>query len=214
MLSDTERRVFDARFDALFAIDPTKVIKKGNRHGASITEVEKGGVLRFRHDVFVVTDVATCTETDEKYKKHKDYFSTEFTLYSLKTGETRYLEWEKDDDVEISLTERKLKRAELRSKLTYSNGEPVDLDDMDDVADDGTDLVFEGKVYSYDDDWPARYVSQDGRTGNVYIYEFGDASQQHWLTIEAWQEEGGGEDFEVFVSSNIKPAEIEIISLG
>jgi hypothetical protein len=214
MLKETERRAFDARFAALWMINMASVIEKSDRHAASIMDVKKGGVLRISGEAFVVTGVATYTETNKQYTKDEDYVSTEFTLFSLKTGATRYLEWSKDDVLEVSLTERKLKKAELEQSLTDEDGESFDFSDLKQIVDDEEDLAFDNNFYSYDDDWPARFVSDDGRTANLHIYEFSDPTESVWLTIEAWEDTGGTKDFEVFISSDIISSDVEVISLG
>lgn len=216
MLEQHERTRFDARFATLWAIDPETVIAANQRHAASLAEVRKGGVVRISGNAYVVTKTATCTETDDKFKKDQSYVVTELTLFSLRTGETRYLEWAVDDEFEISFTERKLTKAEIGQRLKYDDGEVVDLDDMDEIVEKEWEVVFAGTTYDYDDDWPARYAASDGRTGFVYFYEFGD-SARGWLTVEAWSEdgkEGGAWEYEVYLSHDLLPSSVEIISKG
>jgi hypothetical protein len=216
MLEQAERSRFDARFAALWQIKPEAVIPNHDRHAASLAEVGVGGVVRIAGNVYVVTKTATYTETDDKYKKRLDYVVTELVLFSLKTGETRYIEWAIDDELEISFTERKLTKAEIGQRLKYDDGEVVDLDDMDEVVDKEWEVVFAGTTYDYDDDWPARYAASDGRTGFVYFYEFGD-STKGWLTLEAWSndgKEGGTWEYEVYLSHDLSASAVEIISKG
>jgi Holliday junction resolvase len=215
MLDQAERSRFDARFAALFSVNPEAVVPSAERHALSITKVGVGGVIRIASEVFVVQKTATYTETDAKFKVAKDYQVTELVLFSLKTGETRYIEWSVDDEVEISFTERKLGRSDL-GRFTYDDGEAIDLDDMDEIAENEWEVVLNGKTYDYDDDWPARYVASDGRKSCVYFYEFG-TSEMGWLTVEAWSNDGkeaGEWEYEVFVSRNLAAASVEIISLG
>lgn len=216
MLDQTERTGYDARFAALWSVDPVAVIPPSNRHAVSVTAMKPGGMLRIGSEVFVVTKTATTTETDDKFKKTKDYIVTELVLFSLQTGETRYLEWVVDDGVEITLTERKLSQKEISQRLTYDDGEIVDVDDMDEIVEKKWELVFQGKTYDYDDDWPALYQSSDGRKSMVYSYEFGDA-KTGWLTVEAWSADGkesGMWDYEVYLSRDLAPSQIEVIVTG
>ncbi len=216
MLEQAERSRFDARFSALWSIKPETVIPAQNRHAASLDEVGIGGVVRIAGNAYVVTKTATCTETDDTFKKNKSYVVTELTLFSLRTGETRYLEWAVDDEFEISFTERKLTKAEVGQRLRYDDGEVVDLDDMDEIVEKEWEVVFAGTTYDYDDDWAARYKASDGRTGFVYFYEFGDSSTG-WLTVEAWSDdgkEGGAWEYEVYLSHDLPASSIEIISKG
>ena len=216
MLDQTERSAFDARFAALWSVDATAVIPQAARHAVSVTEMKSGGMLRIGVEVFVVTKTATNTEMDDKFKKKKDYVVTELVLFSLQTGETRYLEWVVDDGVEISLTERKLSQKEISQRLTYDDGEVIDIDDIDEIAEKKWEIVFQGKTYDYDDDWPAQYQSSDGRVSMVYFYEFGDA-KTGWLTVEAWSSDGkesGAWEYEVYVSRDLSPSQIEVLVTG
>lgn len=200
-------------------IDPVSVIPEDQRHALSVKDVLIGGVIRLSGEVFVVKGTATYTETKNSYKampKGKAYVATELVLFSLKTGETRYIEWGIDDELEVSFTERKIARSELGRSLTYDDGEVVDLDDADEIVDKEWELVFKGRTYHYADDWPCRYKSSDGRDFFAYMYEF-EADNGHQLTIEGWSSTGSEEDdweYEVYLSHNVDPASVEVISTG
>ncbi len=213
MLSTTERASFDARFATLFAIDPTSIIKIDDRHATTIDKVGVGGVIRLGGEVFVVQKTATYVEIDEKTDKDGDYTVTELVLLSLKTGETRYLEWSIDDEIEISFTERKLSTAELNRELRDDEGNAFDVDeDIDECANNGWGIRLNGRTYHYDDDYSVRYAASDGRSGKVTMYEFGDDSVG-WLTIEAWKGNSGWE-YEGYLSKTISNNAIEVLSVG
>lgn len=213
MLSISERTSFDARFATLFAIDPKTIIPAGQRHATTIDKVGKGGVVRLGGETFVVQNMATYVEVDEKTGRDGDYTVTELVLLSLKTGETRYLEWSIDDEIEISFTERKLSTAELNRELRDEEGNAFDVDeDIDECADNGWGIKLNGRTYYYDDDYPVRYKAADGRSGKATMYEFGDDTVG-WLTIEAWETNSGWE-YEGYLSKTIKSVALEIISIG
>ena len=213
MLSTTERMSFDARFATLFAIDPKQIILAGQRHAFTIDKVGKGGVIRLGGEVFVVQKTANYVEVDEKTGKDGDYTVTELVLLSLKTGETRYLEWTIDDEIEISFTERKLSTAELNRELRDDEGNAFDVDeDIDECADNGWGIRFGRQTYDYDDDYSVRYTASDGRSGKATMYEFGDDSVG-WLTIEAWEGNSGWE-YEGYLSKTIPSNAIEVLSTG
>ena len=216
-MSSTDRRRFDACFAAVRSIAPEAIIDSSNRHAYNITMLKKGSVFRYDRDIYLVNGVATYKETSDDFTKERDCVVTELTLFSLTTGETRYIEWEKDDTIEVCFTTAKVKARDLRSRLTYDDGSAVNVDDdADDWADDQETLVFLGKSYDYVDDWAARYQSDDGRTHYAYFYEF-EADDGTYLTVEAWSEtgkEGGAWDYEVYISVPVGSSEIEVISLG
>jgi hypothetical protein len=59
-------------------------------------------------------------------------------------------------------------------------------------------------------------VNTDGRKAYVFICEFGDPNTG-WLTVEAWSEDGredGEWEYEVYISHNLSPSAIEIVSYG
>lgn len=211
--------IFRRTLDVARTIDPVSVIHPNERHAKSIKDVGMGGVIRLDGEVFVVRATSTLTQTKDDYKalpKNKAYVATEFTLFSLKTGEVRYIEWGIDDELEISFTEAKISRADLRNRLKYDDGEVVDVDDVDEIIEEEEDLVFNGRTYHYSDDWPAKFKSSDGRAFYAYLYEFEDANG-HQLTIEGWSNDGdedGEWEYEVFLSRPVDPLSVEIISLG
>lgn len=209
MLSTTELARFDARFGTLFAIDPLSIIKMNERHTATIDKVGVGGVIRIGGETFVVQKTATYVETNEKGTKDLDYAVTELVLLSLKTGETRYIEWSVDDEIEISFTERKLSTAELNRELRDLDGGTVDIDEEIDAIDG---FRLGGQNYEYDDDYPCRYAASDGRSGQATMYEYG-SDKIDWLTIEAWQN-GDEWEYEGYLSKTISSNAIEVISVG
>lgn len=211
------RTDFDARFAA--AQEIANVIPARQRHTKSIKDVGKGGVIRLDGEVFVVKETATYTETKGDYTPKsagKAYVSTELVLFSLRTGETRFIEWGVDDVLEVSFTERKIPNRELRGRLKYDDDEAVYLSDADEIVKQKWDLIFNRQTYSYEDDWPCLFSSTDGREYFAYMYEFED-EDSHQLTIEAWSDDGdenGDWDYEVYLSRGIPPTEVEVISTG
>ena len=213
MLKTAERMGFDARFAVLFAVDPQAVILESERHAHTIDKVGVGGVIRVGGETFVVQKTATYIETNEKHTKDRGYVVTELVLFSLKTGETRYIEWALDDELDISFTQRKLTNVELNRELRDDEGAAFDVhEDIDECVDQGWSIRLGGVEYPYDDDWACRFNSSDGRAHNAHIYEFGSTAVG-WLTIEGW-ESGKGWEYEGYLSQTIPARSIEVISLG
>lgn len=214
MLKSPERRGFDAKFAALFSIDPDSVIAESDRHAKSIKDVGIGGVIRFDRKVYVVQKTATYTETKEDYSaKKKPYVATELVLFCLATGETHYIEWAEDDGLNISFVERKLTKDEMNRRLHDDEGKPFEIDeDIDEACENKWGIMFDRRLYGFDDWWPARFDSSDGRSYKAYLYEFG-SDEIGWLTIEGWKD-GKGWDYEGYLSQTVSEREVEIISLG
>lgn len=212
MLDIGQRQRFDARFAEIRRIDPARLIRREKRAQYSIRDVGPGGVLRFDGKNLRVTATSVYRETDDLFRREKNFCVTELTLFCLETGATHYMEWEIDDQLEICWTTRELSAKELK----YDNGEPVDFDDADEMADEEETLVFDGTTYDYDDDWSARWQASDGRSACVFMIDFG-SERTGWITIESWSDDGdenGGWDYQAFHSVAVEPSSIEILSLG
>jgi hypothetical protein len=212
MLDIGERQRFDLRFGEIRLINPAQILSPKKRLKYSIQDVGIGGVLRFDKKTFRVTATSVYQETDDKFRREKQYFVTELALFCLETGETQYIEWEIDDQLEICFTTR-----ELSAKaLSYDNYECVDFDDIDEMADEEETLILDSVTYDYDDDWSAKWRASDGRNSCVFMVDFVNA-HAGWITIEGWSEDGdenGDWEYQAFHSISIAPASIEILSLG
>lgn len=215
MLSTTERMAFDARFAALAAVDQHSVIAEGDRHAHSIKDVGAGGVIRVSGETFVVKSTATYTETNDSYKKPKKgaYQVTELVLFSLKTGNTRYIEWVVDDELEVSFTDRKLSTSEMNRYLQDDEGQPFDIDeDIDEACENKWAVMFKSKTYDFDSWWSFIYQASDGRSEKGCMYEFG-SKELGWLTVEGWDDKGKW-DYEGYLSADISPSIVEVIVVG
>lgn len=207
----TMQRELQTRFAHIRSIEPATVIDPAERFRFDVKALAVDGIFRLGGKTYRVVEVGTYTETDEAFKATYDWTGTELKLVCLETGTSHNLEWEEDDDVEVSLT-----LSELRfSALAYDDGEPIaqDSDDLDEIVEEEWEVVANGKTYFYADDYAARYHrGRDGRTENVFLYEF-EADDGEQLTVEVWVAKNGKEDFQVFLSESVSPGEIEIIAL-
>ncbi len=209
-----EKQNFARRLSEIRKIE--KIIPSEKRAEHDIRDIAVGGVLSLYGKTYRVLAVATYTETDDLYAKEKSYVATEYTLFCLETGETHYIEWGVDDEVEISFTQKKLSRSAVHRNLAYDDGEIVDVDDMDEIFQKGWDVIYDGTTFSPEDDWPARYVSDDGRSLYVYFYEF-ESARGEQLTVEAWSDEpddDGKWEYEIYLSSDVSTNSVQILSLG
>jgi hypothetical protein len=212
MLDTSERQRFDLRFAEIRQIDPAKIILPAERSRHSIKDVGVGGVLRFEGKNYRVTATGVYRETDDSFRREKQYFVTELTLFCLENGETHFIEWEIDDRLEVCFTTREL----AAKALCYDNREAVSFDDMDEMAEEEETLVLDGVTYDYDDDWSAKWRASDGRSSCVFMVEFGNA-RAGWITIEGWSDDGeenGDWEYQAFHSVDVAPTSIELISLG
>lgn len=191
------------------------VVPEGERYTRSIEDVQNGGAIQIDGVVYVVTDIATYREKKNRKKNAKftGHITYELTLRSLSTGETVFLEWSRDDGIEVSLT---IAAVDF-SDLTDEEGEEIDESDLPQIEDDQDSIYYttseDGALvtdeYEYDDDWPARYEHPDGRSMLLIIWEFCGPSGR-CISIEGW-EDGS---FELHLSRSINPDDIVVLAIG
>ncbi|MEA3514337.1 MAG: DUF4178 domain-containing protein [Nanoarchaeota archaeon] len=199
------------QFNAIRQLSPENLILKKDRWNHTIKDVKKSGFICYDGRTYLVKEVGSYQEFDEKFVNSSSLPWFELKLFCIDTGEIVNLEWEEDDDIEVSMTLKELKFSDLRD----DEREAVDEDDLDQIAEEEEGIFFGGKKFDYDDDYPAKYYRNSIIEGGdkVYMYEF-EAQDGTCLTIEEWQQSGGKEEYKIYLSSQIDVNNIEIISLG
>ncbi|MFQ5796084.1 MAG: DUF4178 domain-containing protein [Candidatus Bipolaricaulia bacterium] len=210
-LDNAMKRRLDTQFAAIRSLNPSRLIAEGERYRYTIERVQTGGFIRFNGKTHRIEAVGRYQEADESFEHTTDNEWFELRLFCLETGETVYLEWEKDDEVEISITTDTLKFSELRD----DEGESIDDDDLDQIADEKEDIVYRGQTFSYEDDYAATYYGDDDKEGErAYFYDF--VARDKTLTIEEWvvDLERDKYDYRIYLSENIDPDAIEVLAVG
>ena len=206
-------RSYAARKAAIRALAPKVLIPKGERWKASIKDVREGGYIRFGGKTYRVADVSEYIETDETFRKKLGFSWKELKLFCLETGETVWLEWEEDDEIEIFVTLQALTFRDLRD----DEGGAIDEDDLDPLVDDDEDVVYRGKTFEYDDDYGALYKrggkGREQKGDKVYFYDF-VAKDGECITVEEWSEGKGDFAYEIFLSRELPTESVEILSIG
>ncbi len=205
----TAKRKLDSQFAAARSLDPGQVIPDKERYQHSVEDAAAGDYIRFDNKTYVVRELGVYEETDEAFAKKTGDAWTELRLFCVDDGSIVHLEWEKDDEVEVSITERALTFADLKD----DRGGALDEDDLDDLADEEDCVFWEGKEFSYDDDYPALYARQEAgaSTEKVYFYDFvaGDGRQ---ITVEEWNSGSGREKYQIFMSRGMSPDSVERVA--
>ncbi len=201
------------RRDAIKGLNP---LLSRERYKYTIQDVRKGGYISFNGQNFLVVSVSKYLDVKWTLfkKRKKDYFVTELELFSLKTGETSYIEWEFDDKLEIYLTTKEIKLREL----TF-NGQKIKKNILEDISEEEEgDIEFSGETYSYveDDTWAGLYFRDASVKEGIPVrfYEF-ESKKGTSLTVEVWYEEVGDDrpEREAFLSSELSSNKIEILQL-
>ena len=212
LLNTATQRRWDSQFSAIRQLDPRDLIPENQRYRKTIKDVTLGGFIRFQGKTYLVTEMGTYSETDDSYKRKTGDVWTELKLFCLETGEHVNIEWNEDDELELSATTDFLKFSRLRDD---ENGE-VDEDDLDALVDEEDSLFLDGQEFEYEDDYASVYLRGGGpKEEPVYIYDFVSLDGTE-LTIEEWVIDPGKKKFEyqVFLSKQIDPNSIEILTTG
>ncbi len=165
----------------------------------SIENVAPGGV-------FSVAGVGPdLRDIDFVVDAHHQYRQGGFKWHELECSagnEKFWVEIEKDDELEISITLRKLKL----SDLGVSKSELEKIDDNEEG-----EIVFEGVRYEYEDSGKAQFL-RNGQLEDAeefYFWDFESDDEQHFVSVEKWSDGS----FEASYSEPIKPSQISVFSL-
>ncbi len=190
---------------------------EAERFNHDLTQLKNNAYLQFNQKVYLVESIARYQEYNWKLTRAKDFQSYELDLFCLNNADRIYIEWEKDDRIEAFITMDEIKLSNLSDEESIS----IDSEDIEQIVDDEDSVFLNGKEFEYDDDWAAKYYRDSGSQSNgvrVRFYEF-VASDGDYLTIEEWMDgEPNASDtdfeYEVFLSREIDPESIEILSTG
>ena len=208
MLDIATQKSFQERFSAIRTLKKEQLVSRHEKALLTIKDAGRHSFFEYLGNTYFVKDLNKYEETSDDFKNKKGYFITELTCLCLETGQTFNFEWEFDDELEVSLT---LKRLSFRN-LKDDKGDTIDEDDLDQIADDKDVIVINDEKFRYEDDWACLYY-RGGREEKVYMYEFENESHTKSLTIEEWS--GSGKDeYQIYTSSPINPNSISIISKG
>jgi hypothetical protein len=208
MIDTAIKKSFDQRFSIIRNLGKNQLIKESDQAALTFMDAEKGSFFTCFSDTYYVQEKNQYQEMSEDYKTRQDFFINELTCLSLRTGQIVYFEWEFDDELKISMA---LERTSFRH-IKDEEGQPVDEDDLDQIADDKDAIVHEGEKFWYEDDWAALY-QKDGKEEKVYMYEFENQASTLFLTIEEWT--GSGRDeYRIYRSKPVDPGQITIMSKG
>jgi hypothetical protein len=181
-----------------------------------LQKLKPGAYLDLNGQTYCVTGIARYLDVKWKdfSKRKQDYWVTELELTHLLSGSVTYIEWEFDDELEVTET---LKEIKLRD-LSF-NGKPLTRADLEYIADEEYgEVIYQGKTFHYveDDTWAALYYRNDNQSESpfpVRMYEFA-ADDDTYLTVEAWEEGDDRPSREAFLSRPIPARSIVILKNG
>jgi hypothetical protein len=182
-----------------FVILKRKKSSKTKVSDLDIRKMKAGGV-------FQILNVGIDTpEIDVNVIGKHIYRQGNYSWFELE-GETGsgkiWLEVEEDDELELSLTLRKMKLQDI-------NITKKELDLIDD-KEEGS-IQFEGKTYYYDDSDNAEFLrnGDPNKSEKLYYWDFYTEDEKYFIGIEKWSEGS----YEVSYGECLNPSQINIFSI-
>ena len=188
-------RRIDRQFDAVRSMPTPIPPRERYRHG--IEDVGVGSYLRCGGELYRVESISEYREKGGRW--------SELECFSVTSGGITWIEWEKDDEVEISVNGPELSLAQIG----------VTADRVEEMSDEEAGKIsFEGRTYHYDD-YEATYLRDGAGQGEkVYFYDFETKDEKFCLTVEEWGDAASGYEYVAFVSEYVEPDAIEVVVLA
>lgn len=177
-----------------------KFLPELERVTLTVESVQKGGYVKVDGVIYQVTAKHRYYETWKEKGKVKSCEWFELELESIRTGEKTYLEYERDDELELSMWQKDISLR--RIGVTRSQ-----LDEFDDEEEG--DFRFDGRNYEYDDSGEATfYRNCTGEGENFYYWDFEDSSGHNFIGCEKW----GDGSYNACVGH--EPRRVEVLHTG
>lgn len=201
--------------DRLKAIRGLNPVAEKDRAELEITSLKKGGYIDLNGQTWKVINKFMYLDVKWKnFKRRKnDYWVTEFELFSLNTGESIYIEWEIDDNLEICQTDAMIKLRDIKY-----NGKNINRKDLEYIADEEEgEVSVNGTTYAYSEDntWAGLFYKDTTEKEGIPMraYEF-EANSGKNLTVETWHEDDDDRpEREAFLSHPIKSQSIVVLQI-
>jgi hypothetical protein len=205
-------QLFQQRLEAIRGLKP---LNQAERTALDVRALKKGGYFDLNDQTYRVEKVNRYLDVKWKNfkKRSADYWVTELKLFCLHTGETLYLEWEEDDELEVVQTDNELKLREIIFK-----GKPVSHADLNNIAEEEYGEVIVNNTtyyYSEDDSWAALFYEDSNSVEGIPVrcFEF-ESDSGTFLTIELWQQSAKEKpEREAFLSHSINPQNIQVLQI-
>lgn len=197
LLEPELRRRYDEQFAAIRKLsDPIPAEKRFER---TIEGVGPGGFIRFENKSYRV-------ESANGYER-EGYRWPELVLYCLQDGSTTYLEWEKEDEVSVFVTRR---------KLTFADAGLQSKERLWEISENESGQArWQGRVFEYHEDSPVRFFRDgEGEGTPFHQYLFAADGQKSFIAVEEWGDDEEGYEHNLALSEYLSPAAIEVLATG
>jgi hypothetical protein len=188
-------RRLDRQFDAIRAMPEPIASRERYRHG--IEEVGTGDYLRVSGELHRVELVSEYREKSSRWH--------ELELFGLESGTPCYVEWEKDDEIEVSVNGPELSLGDIG----------VTADQIEEMSDEESGSIsYDGRTYHYDDDYGATFHRDgEGEGEAVHFYDFETRDERFCLAVEEWGSASEGYEYAAFVAEYVGPDAVEVVAL-
>ena len=197
--------------ERLYAVRGLAPQPSSNTLNRDIRTVHEGGYIDIDGETYLVVKVYKYLDVKWKSfnRRKKEYWVTELQLSHLLSGEKTFIEWEVDDELEMSQTLSQIKMNDISC-----NGRPLTRTDLEDISEEEHGVVkYAGTDFHYseDDTWAALFFRDEtDEPLPVRMYEF-VADNDKCLTIELWEEEDSKPEREAFISQELQKKSIAVL---
>ncbi|MBI1355453.1 MAG: DUF4178 domain-containing protein [Acidobacteria bacterium] len=197
LLQPDECRRYDEQFAAIRKM-PTPIPPE-KRFEHSIEDVGPGGYIRFEGKSYRVESV-------NEYER-EGYRWPELVLFRLNDGVTQYLEWEKEDEVSVFVTRR---------KLTFAEAGLQNKENLWEISEEESgEARVDGRVFEYHEDSPVRFFRDGEKPGTPFHqYLFAEDGRKAFVAVEEWGDEDEGYEHDLALSEYLDPRAIETLATG
>jgi hypothetical protein len=209
MLDTATMKSFQERFSFIRKLEPNHLVPEKEADSLTMMDLKPGSFFNYLPKTYYVKEINQYQGTSDDFKNKKDFFVSELTCLCLETGDLINFEWEYDDELEISMTEERLSFRDLKD----DEGQAIDEDDLDQIAEDKDAVLVNKENFWYEDDWASVY-QRGSKEENVYMYEFEKDGGSKFLTIEEWDSGSGKESYQIYTSLPVEPGNISVLSKG
>lgn len=197
LLQPDQSRRYDEQFAAIRKM-PTPIPKQ-QRFEHSIEDVGAGGYIRLEGKSYRCDGVSAYERDGFRW--------LELTLFCLQDAQTYYLEWEKEDEVSVFVTRRKLTFAESGIQSKENLWEISE-------AEEG-EANFQGRVFYYHEDSAVTYFRDPNGEGTPFHqYQFAEDGNRAYISVEEWGDDDEGYEHSIALSEKVDSRAIETLVTG
>jgi hypothetical protein len=197
LLQPEQRRRYDEQFAAIRKMPPP--IPDARRFEHSIEDVGPGGYIRFEGRSYRCEGV-------NAYER-EGFRWLELVLFCLHNGETSYLEWEKEDEVMVFVTRR---------KLTFEEAGLQNKERLWEISEEESGQArFQGRVFHYHEDSEVTFFRDaKGEGTDFHQYQFAEKGNRAYISVEEWGDEDEGYEHSINLSEKLDARAIEVLVTG